>query len=131
MSKARKSKATEPSLRDRLGASFMAALEADFQKHGVAALEKMREASPERYCELATKAIASAEPLGIVFAEAKSMQDIGRGLLAQVGLHDPTDQQIELAIAANDRLVAELEMIMAMDVGLQVAEEYETRELRS
>src|SRR5262245_47688602 len=104
---------SEPSLRDRLGASFMAALEADFQKHGVAALEKMREASPERYCELATKAIASAEPLGTVFSEAKSMRDIGIGLMKQVGVSEDnmSEAMIEAAIAANDEFVARLEAI--------------------
>ena len=41
------------------------------------------------------------------------MQDIGRGLLKQVGLHEDaiTAQMIEQAIAANDALVARLEQI--------------------
>jgi len=51
------------------------------------------------------------------FSQAQSMQDIGRGLLKQVGLHEDaiTQQMIERAIAANDELVARLEQIAQGD----------------
>jgi hypothetical protein len=44
---------------------------------------------------------------------AQSMQDIGRKLLQSVGLSDPSDADIELAIQANDVFVAKLERIRA------------------
>src|SRR5262245_34910631 len=45
------------------------------------------------------------------FKDATSMQDIGRKLLQSVGMKDPPLPSIELAIAANDAFVAELERI--------------------
>jgi hypothetical protein len=49
-------------------------------------------------------------------------------LLQGVGLHDPSDQQIEAAMAANNRLMSELEMIVALDVSMKILDE--ERELR-
>lgn len=115
--KPRKPKATEPSLRDRLSANFLAAFQADFEANGVAVIEQLRLKSPEKYAELGAKLIAAAEPPteGVDFSKAKSMQDIGRGLLKQVGLDDPTDAQIEAAIVANDNLIDTLTTIAACD----------------
>src|SRR5262245_51315261 len=45
------------------------------------------------------------------FENAKSMRDIGIGLLAQVGHSAPSDADIDAAIEANDVLVATLEAI--------------------
>ena len=45
------------------------------------------------------------------FENAKSMRDIGIGLLAQVGHSSPSEADISLAIEANDVLVATLEAI--------------------
>jgi hypothetical protein len=45
------------------------------------------------------------------FSTAQSMQDIGRKLLLSIGLSEPTDEQIEAAILANDRFIAKLEAI--------------------
>src|SRR5262245_11964091 len=125
----RKSKANEPSLRDRLSAKFLQDFEADFQEHGTDVIQQLREKHPDKYAAIATQLIASAEPPSGVFDKAKSMEDIGRGLLAQVGLTDPSETQIQMAIAANDRFVAELEQIVALQIALDVTEEY--RELRS
>jgi hypothetical protein len=112
--KPRKAKASEPSLRDRLSANFLAAFQADFAANGVAAIEALRQKSPEKYSEIAARLIAATEPPSSDdFGKAQSMQDIGRGLLKQVGLHEDaiTEQMIEQAIAANDALVARLEQI--------------------
>jgi hypothetical protein len=128
----RKSK-TGPSLRDKLSVNFMKAFEADFASNGVNVIEQLRLKAPDKYAAIATQLIASAEPPAGDFDQAKSMEDIGRGLLRQVGVLDEnmTDAMIEAAIEAQDILVKKLELIAAMDVGLQIAEEYETRELRS
>jgi hypothetical protein len=45
------------------------------------------------------------------FNSAQSMQDIGRKLLQSVGLEHATEDQIEAAILANDKFIAELERI--------------------
>jgi hypothetical protein len=109
----RKTKSGEPSLREKLSQRFLEALEEDFQVYGVTVLQKMRESHPERYAELAAKMIMSSEPKqdpkGI--AGAKSMEEVGRILLQQVGLPDPTDEQIEQALEANSVFLAQLEEI--------------------
>jgi len=52
------------------------------------------------------------------FAQAKSMNDIGIGLLAQVGMDAPDASSIAQAIEANDILVATLERIRDTARGL-------------
>ncbi len=47
------------------------------------------------------------------FKDAKSMQDIGRRLLISVGVREPCDAAIELAIQANNQFVQRLERIAA------------------
>jgi len=106
---------SEPSLRDKLSANFMKAFQSDFEAHGVAAIEALRAESPSKYAEIASRLIAQTEPPAGIFDQAKSMEDIGRGLLVQVGLTDPSDAQIEKAIQANDELVARLEAIAVHD----------------
>jgi hypothetical protein len=113
MEQMKKPKSGEPSLRERLSQRLLQALEADFEVHGVSVLERMRESSPERYCQLSAKLIMSAEPKqnpqGL--AAATNSNEMGRIYLQQVGLLEPTDQQIEQAVAAVDELLARLEAI--------------------
>jgi hypothetical protein len=45
------------------------------------------------------------------FKDAGSMQDIGRRLLISVGLREPSDEAVSLAIEANKAFVARLEQI--------------------
>jgi hypothetical protein len=45
------------------------------------------------------------------FKEAQSMQDIGKRLLISVGLPEPTQAAIQLAVEANDAFVSRLEAI--------------------
>src|SRR5262245_42410658 len=115
--KARKPKATEPSLKDQLAAKFTKDFLADYDANGVAVIQRLREKHPDRYIEQAARLIAQAEPPSGVFDKAKSMQDIGRGLLQQVGIAEDnmTDEMIEAAIAANDKFVRELERIATDD----------------
>src|SRR5262245_45345899 len=132
--KARKPKATEPSLRDKLSAKFLKDFEADFAEHGADVIQQLREKHPDRYAELAAKLIAQAEPPSGVFDRAKSMEDIGRGLLQQVGVAEDnmTDEMIEAAIAANDKFVRELEKIAADDefAGISMAAALEASGIR-
>jgi hypothetical protein len=111
MMKPKKLKANEPSPRDKLSQNFMRALEADFEAHGIAAIEKLRERSPEKYCEISARLIAAIEPKAD--DEPKTLQDIGRGLLKAVGCDEDamSDAAVEQAIEANDVLRATLENI--------------------
>jgi hypothetical protein len=106
-------KSSEPSLRDRLSANFLAAFEADFAANGVAAIEQLRQKSPEKYSEIAARLIAASEPQPDGFENARTMQEIGLNLLKSVGLPEDaaTEAQIEQAIAANDAFIARLEAI--------------------
>jgi hypothetical protein len=47
----------------------------------------------------------------VSFSDAKSMQDIGRMLLSQVGVSAPSEGDIQAAIDAHDQLIAALEAI--------------------
>jgi hypothetical protein len=111
--KPRKTKSAEPSLRERLSQKFLEALQEDFELYGKTVLEKMRESHPERYAELAAKMIMTAEPAEQKegYAQAKSMKEIGMRLLQSIGVIEPTDEQVEEAIAANDVFVEQLEAI--------------------
>ena len=94
--KARKAKATEPSLRERLSQSYLEAFEADFRAHGISVLEQLREKSPEKYAEIASRLIAASEPKPDGFENAKTMQEIGLRLLKSVGLSEEaiTDERL-------------------------------------
>jgi hypothetical protein len=108
---------TDASPRVKLSQAFMGALEADFEAHGIAAIEKLRERSPEKYCEISARLIATIEPTKQ--DEAQTLQDIGRGLLKAVGTSEDamSDAAVEEAIKANDVLRATLESIKAKAEG--------------
>ena len=84
----------------------------------------MRLKSPEKYAEIAARLIAATEPSANKRTEPNSVRDIGREMLMQVGCneYDITDDMIEQALAANDRLFKELETIAAMKASFEVAE---------
>jgi len=89
---------------------------ADFKLHGKRALEQVRLESPSKYLELASKLaalVATLKPPQSAFHDANSMQDIGRKLLESVGTDNAaiTEDMIQEAVAANDRLIAQLESI--------------------
>src|SRR5262249_8546785 len=54
------------------------------------------------------------------FKSAKSMQDIGRKLMQSVGVREPSDENIQAAIEANDAFIARLEAIRDAAQGLTV-----------
>jgi hypothetical protein len=105
----------EASLLDQLGVPLRDFV-ADFKLHGKSALEQVRLESPSKYLELASKLatlVAALKPAQSAFHDANSMQDIGRKLLESVGTDNAaiTEDMIQEAVAANDRLIAQLESI--------------------
>jgi hypothetical protein len=106
-------KVGEPNLRELLSADVIAAFQADFKQHGAATVERMREKHPERYLDIAAKLIVAAEqpkdPKD--FSDTESLRDIGIKLLEQIGLHEPTEDQIAAAVEENNIFVARLEAI--------------------
>jgi hypothetical protein len=111
----RKQKSGEPSLRDQLARGFLEQLAADFAEaeNGKAVIEALRKEKPDKYAELVARLIAAREPeqepTGI--KGANSIREVGERLLQAIGLFDPSDEQIEEAISANNRFVAMLEAI--------------------
>jgi hypothetical protein len=122
--KARKSKTADPSLRDKLGENFLREFQSDFEVNGAEVIAQLRLKSPEKYAEIAARLIAATEPSAKKGAEPNSVRDIGQEMLMQVGCneYDITDDMIEQALAANDRLFKELETIAAMKASFEVAE---------
>jgi hypothetical protein len=122
--KSRMTKNAEPSLRGKLSEHFLSALQADFEINGAEVIAQLRLKSPEKYAEIAARLIAATEPSAKKGAEPNSVRDIGREMLMQVGVseYDITDDMIEQALAANDRLVAELQTIAAMKASFETAE---------
>jgi hypothetical protein len=119
MSNPRKAtQAKEPSLKEKLSASFLAAFEADFKTHGIAVIERLRAEEPAKYIEVGAKLIASIEqppPVPGSFSKSDSQSDIALRLLVQAGLADEsaaTPAMIEQAVAAQLRFVAELEQLV-------------------
>jgi hypothetical protein len=110
-----KAKPAEATLLDQLGVPLRDFV-ADFKLHGKRALEQVRLESPSKYLELASKLaalVAALKPAQSAFHDANSMQDIGRKLLESVGTDNAaiTEDMIQEAVAANDRLIAQLESI--------------------
>jgi hypothetical protein len=111
MTRSRKSKADEPSTRDRLSADFIEALAADWKQFGASVIVAMREESPVKYSELVARLIPLETAPSDPFANAQSAEDIGRRLLEQVGLSTPRPDQIERAVTENDDFVVRLQAI--------------------
>src|SRR5215813_14900716 len=107
MSKARKAakpESSEPSLKEKLSASFLTAFEADFKTHGIQVIEQLRAEDPGKYVEVGAKLIAAVEqpPPGSGpgdFRDCKSIFDMGRKMLLDNGMPEAalTDQAIEQA----------------------------------
>src|SRR5262245_17791684 len=86
---------------------------ADFKLHGKDAMEKVREESPSKYLELATKLaglVATLRPEADGFSKANSHEEIAIKMLEGVGTPRDaiTPDMIEAAVRAHDDLVARL-----------------------
>jgi hypothetical protein len=115
MRKPRKPETKEPSLVDELSKPLRDIVN-DIKAHGLDALQTVREKSPEKYLELATKLlplVAALNPGTSDIADCKSMNDIGVQLLRSVGIDDfeVTPDMIQAAIDANDKFIQALEAI--------------------
>ena len=120
MSKTRKSGnrlGEPPSTRDRLSSAFVQALEKDWAEHGSEVIQQIRQDNPVKYGELIARLVPmDANPLSANdYSTCKTMEDIGRQLLRQIGLSEEaiTDDMIAEAVEANGRLVDTLEAIAA------------------
>ena len=118
MSKTRKSGnrfGESASTRDKLSRAFVDALEKDWAEHGIEVIQQIRLDNPVKYGELIARLIPMDANLLSTsnFSHCKSMEDIGRQLLLQVGVEETaiTPSMIQAAIAANEDLVARLEQI--------------------
>lgn len=132
----RKAKTNEPNLLGRLSANFLAALEADFAENGVAVISQLRQKSPEKYAEIASRLIAAAEPPTSLedYSRCQSVEDVGRQLLMQMGADESliTPAMVARAVRANERLVGELSAIIAdASAGVFAADEDKYVELNS
>ena len=109
--------ANEPSLRDKLNASFVAALEADFAENGVDVIKRLREKSVERYADIVAKLIVATEPGpdGMKYNGSTTWEDIGRGLLGQIGCDEVemTDELVQGALKLHDNFIEQLVALRA------------------
>jgi hypothetical protein len=112
---AKKSKSDGIDLRQRLTADFVAALQADWVEHGREVIQKIRQDNPVKYGELIARLVPMDAnlPADDDLSQAQSMEDIGRALLKQIGVHEAgiTDGMIQAAIEAHDDFTAELQRI--------------------
>jgi hypothetical protein len=114
--KPKKQKANdEPTLLDQLNGPLRDFV-ADIRAHGVSTFQRLREESPAKNIELSTRLIALIATLKTPQDEiqsAKTLEDIGRGLLKSVGCDEDwmTESVVAEAVAANDVLIATLESI--------------------
>ena len=115
MSSTRKgSKANGNDPRQKLTGDFVAALQADWLLHGQEIIEALRTQSPVKYAEIVSRlAVPEATPAPDDFSQCQTQLDIGKKLLAQVGVPEDsmTDSMIEQAAEANEAFVDRLEMI--------------------
>jgi hypothetical protein len=115
MSKARKaSTANGNDPRQKLTGDFVTALQADWLLHGPEIIEALRTQSPVKYAEIVSRlAVPDAGPAPDDYTQCKTQLEIGRKLLAQVGVPEDamTETMIEQAAEANVAFVDRLELI--------------------
>jgi hypothetical protein len=106
---------TEPNFRDRLSADFIKGIEGKWREHGEEILEAMRKDNPTKFAEMVAR-LVPPDPVPVSpFANAQSLEDVGRKLLESVGLSEDliTDDLIEQALKAHQTLIDRLEEIAA------------------
>jgi len=117
--KPKKPKASEPSVRDKLSASFLKAFQSDFENFGIEAIEKLREENPAKYAEIASRLIAMVEPPVEGFEGCRSPRDLGIALLKSVNINEfeMTEDMIAQALKCNDDFIDRLQAIRAAAEG--------------
>src|SRR5262249_35300360 len=109
---------SEPSLRDKLSASFVDSVMTDWEKNRDTAISELRQTDIVKYCELVSKLISPPSAPASPYASAQSVRDVGRLLMQQVGA-DPemvTDEMADEAVAANLKLIETLQTIKERDL---------------
>jgi hypothetical protein len=105
----------EPSLKEKLSASFLAAFESDFKTHGISVIEKLRVDDPAKYVEVGAKLIAAVEqsPAPDGYATCRSQQDIARKILHDVGAVDEgiTTDMIDKVVELQLEFTSQIERI--------------------
>jgi hypothetical protein len=113
--KPRKPSQPQGTPRLRLSATFVEALESDFANHGVEIIEALRKDSPRAYAELVGRLIQTTDAPDTKggFKDCNSQRDIGLRLLLSMGMQEGeiTDEQVDLAVVANQNFIARLEEI--------------------
>jgi hypothetical protein len=114
MSRARKS---NPDFRYELSADFVQDLAADWKANGKDTIAKVREQTPDRYCELVAKIVPkemliSADRAG-EWGDCKTQADVALKLLKDVGMPDgaATPTMVEAAVEAQLLFLETLERI--------------------
>ena len=108
------SKASGIDPRQKLTGDFVTALQADWQMHGQDIIEALRTQSPVKYAEIVSRlAVPEATPAPDDFSQCQTQLDIGKKLLAQVGVPEEamTESMIERAAEANVAFLDRLELI--------------------
>ena len=116
MSRARKS---GPDFRQDLSADFVQALAADWKENGATTIAKVREQTPDRYCQLVAQVVPkemliSADRAPGDFSDCDSQADIALRLLRDVGLPEgaATPSMVEAAMEAQLAFLAEMERLV-------------------
>ena len=110
----RKTQQKQGTPRLRLSAAFLESLEKDFELHRDEVIEALRRESPRAYAELVGRLIQTTDaPDSKGFKDCNSQRDIGLRLLVSMGMQEGevTDEQIDLAIIANQNFIDRLEEI--------------------
>ena len=116
-----KPKKLQPTLRQQLSEPLRDFVN-DFKAHGKSALEAVRERSPEKYLELATKLLPLVAALDLGaddFADCRTARDLGIALLKSVKVdeYEITEDMIAEALKYNDIFIDRLQAIKAASEG--------------
>jgi len=108
---------TDTDLRHDLSSDFVQGLASDWKENGTAAIARVREETPDKYCQLIAQVVPKemliSADRGGDFRNCKSQADIAVKLLKDVGLPDgaATPSMIEMAIEAQLIFAETLERI--------------------
>jgi hypothetical protein len=114
MSRARK---TNPDLRHDLSADFVQDLASDWKENGKTTIAKVRDQTPDRYCELVAKIVPKEMLISAdrpsEWGDCKSQADVAVKLLKDVGVPDgaATPTMVEAAVEAQLLFLETLERI--------------------
>jgi hypothetical protein len=112
-----KSKANEPSARDKLSADFTRRLEEKWREKGDDVLEAAFKESPTKIAEMIARLVSVSVPTATGYGDCQSQQELAVKLLSSIGVVDPTEETIEQVVFLNKEFAATLESIRARAEG--------------